>query len=160
MSLSFLTAKSAMTLISKSAYTGMLESNGISLDDYKKFVGDAPWLPSDRPRMTSILHTFMCAATDVLGLPRFEMSAEYLAAAICFVSGVNVMTACHWGPATGEAELLGQGKESPRVQPKQIHALVVDMYDSPERTWAKQMFEKRIGIELDKANADPSKKGK
>jgi len=157
MSLSKDVVVSSMSLISRLGGTGQLEASGVSKADFNKLVGDEPWLGSDRNRMTSVLHTLLMGSIDALGLPRFPLPAEFMAAGICvFVSPVNVHAACRFVAETRDAESLASQTGTQQiglpeaVKPEKIFALVCMMYDDPRRAICRSQFEKQTGLQLDK----------
>jgi len=151
MSLSYNVATAAMKMIGHSGFLGQLDALGISMADFKKFTGDAPWTSSDRHRMTGMLHALITGTVDALGLPRFMVTAEHMAAGIAvFVAPVNIHTACIYAPSTGEAEKMARGAEVKPVKPEQIAALVGSLWESQDRSDARCLFEKRVGIEIKK----------
>jgi len=146
-------AVAGMKMISNLGYLGHLDALGISRADYMRFVGDAPWLGTDRNRMTSILHSLTLGSIDALGLPRFKtLPAEFLAAAIAvFVSPVNIHVACVYAPTSGEAEILGRAGSPNSVTSEQLFALVQQLYASEERSPARALFEKKVGLAIEEA---------
>jgi len=160
MNLQYETAVAGMRMIGSLGFSGQLDACGISQADYKRFVGDAPWIGAERNRMTQILHSLIMGTVDALGLPRFKVPAEYMAAGIAvFVAPVNVHSACTYAPITGEAELMGRGVGAPPVLPEQLFALVQQLYRNDSRSSARALFERNVGLAIEEAARSGSPKG-
>lgn len=157
--LSFDVAISSMHYISESGRRGLLDSLGISQTDFDRLVGTDPWSLSERNRMASAMHNLMYASLDSMGLPRFPMPAEMLAAVITvFISGVNVMAACLFVVPSKPAEALARAVEVDPCTPQQIFALVTMMYSDHGRNQARELFEKKCGVRLNKTEATTTTK--
>lgn len=155
-------ALGSMRLISNIGRAGFLDGIGVSKFEFDRFVGDEPWLASDRNRMTNVLHTIVNASLDAIGCPRFSLPVEYVAAGISiFVAPINAHPACLWAPPSPSAESLGRSVACAPCTPEQLFALVVQLYSNPGRTSARALFEKSTGISLDnvmvKSNGGKSK---
>jgi len=75
----------------------LLDHNLIDLppDDRDFLVTDRPWPASDRTRARMLIDSVSYTGTDYIGIPRFELPAEFVVAVICsFVGPSNWMTAC------------------------------------------------------------------
>lgn len=154
MNLSYEVACSSMTVIANIGRAGLLAGLGIAKPDFDKLVGSEPWQGSDRNRMTVLLHNLINAGVDSIGAPRFPLPAEYIAAGIVmFVHGVNVMTACLFAPQGLQgAEDMGRGVVSDPVTPQQLFAICLQLFDSPTRSSAKILFDKKVGLALEKVS--------
>lgn len=152
MSLSYEVACSSMRLVANMGHKGFLDGLGISRSDFDRLIGSEPWTFSDRNRMTVVLHTLINAGVDQMGLPRFDLPAEYIAAGICmFVHGVNVQAACVFAPPSLSAEDSGRMAKGATCSDRQLFALVVQLYDCDVRTQARASFEKSTGLALERA---------
>lgn len=141
----------AMKTIANSGYRGHLQSLGITEADYKKFVGSGQWIAADRGRMSQVLSALLYGATDALGMPRFELPAEYVAAGIAvWVSGVNMSLACEWAPNSGEAAQLARSGFFEKPTTKQLFALVQMALAEKDASEFRALFEKNVGIAIDK----------
>lgn len=137
-------AKRAMMLV-VTATTGAFKSLGISQKDFELATGAAPWLGTDRRRVRSVLDSLIFASVDLVGVNRFEVSAEYIAACLgVFVHPVNLMVACRFmeGASTAEAHSL-DGVADP-VTADQLHALVIRLHTSESADSARDQFEKTV----------------
>ena len=84
-----------------------LEAFGISESDYKLVTGPKPWLAVDRRRVERVLDTLLHGTVDIIGMDRFEIPVEYIAAVYAtFVSPSNLMVACSWrsGAPSGDRD--------------------------------------------------------
>lgn len=159
MSLQLQIAVSGMKIIGQLGQAGQLDTLGISEADYKRLCSSTPWLPTEKHRMTAVLHSLIMGSVDALGLPRFQIPAEYMAAGICvFVHPVNIHAACIFSCTTGESELMTRG-DMTTVRPEQIFALVQAMYDNVARTDARMSFERSVGLAMDAAQLATSGAG-
>lgn len=149
-SLNYQVARGAMSMIANQARIGHLDNIGISIEDFEKVNGQVPWMAVDRNRVTLALNTMLTSTLDVIGLPRFQLPAEYMAAGIAlFVAPINVHSACRFIERPGSSESLGRGVDEPeRCTAQQLFALIVQLVSDPERSAAKHMFERNTGIKL------------
>ncbi len=143
--------KSAMKALASGTATGPLESLGLLPNELDLVTGDVPWKASQRNIVSKTLHTLMYSTQDALGLQRFDVCAEYVAASIAmFVSPSNIMVACIWM----EADLLtataigNPNLESVNRNPiggPQLFSLCLQMMaDSDTVSSCKHQFESRV----------------
>lgn len=146
-------ALSAMNLIASLGREGFLDGVGVSRGDFDRLTGDAPWMSSDRNRMTATLNTLLNASVDALGLPRFNLPAEFVAAGISvFVQPINVHAAAAFCGNSGSVEDGARGTIVSPATPEQIFALCVMLYGSQGRNSARAQFEKNTKLAIDKVN--------
>jgi len=149
--LSLDTALGSMQLVADMARKGMLDALNVSQHEFERFIGDEPWTAPERVRMGTVLHAFMNASGDYMGLPRFTLSAEWAAAAITvFVAGVNVQSACHMVTDARPVEDKARMSSIDAVQPERIFAIVQLIYGTAQRGSARALFSKKTGIALEK----------
>lgn len=144
--LSFQIATGAMRLLRDQHSSVIFQSLGITPEDFELLTGKTIWVAGDRHRVRSCLDAACAGVMDVVGVPRFEMPAEYIAAVIaCFVAPANVLTACRWmeRQRAGD-ELRGATSGSELVDPSQVFALVLLIYDDKETGEIRQAFEKLV----------------
>ena len=114
--------------------------------------------------MGTCLHILINASVDALGLPRFDLPAEYIAAGISlFVSPVNVHAACVFAPPCFSSEDQGRSRSPPsvgRVTSAQLFALVIQLYSSTDRISARGQFEKNTRIALSRVEPSVGKGAK
>ena len=143
----------AMEILVRTNETATLSSLGVSEADVRVVQGRAPWAASERARITRTLDTLVYGAMDLMGIPRFPVSAEHGAAAIyLYVDGANTMAACRWlADAKSAEELMGEsGLETERVTPSKLLALVANMYGNETALTVKDKFEKKANGALAK----------
>jgi len=157
-------AKSSMKFLATMGKAGILENSGISRGDFDRLVGDLPWLASERQRMTTALQTLIMGSIDALGLPRFNVPAEYNAAGIAvFIHPINVHACCVFMSTTPDAESMGRKSTSQghtqvdHVQPDKLFALVAQLWSDSARTGARAAFEKNSGLALSEAEKKGTK---
>lgn len=154
-----------MRILANLGKGGYLDSVGVSRGDFERLISDHPWLGAERNRMTNVLMSMINGSIDAMGLPRFQLPAEYLAAGVAvFVHPINCMSACVCISSAPDAEKLGRKSENGNVSkaghvyPDQIFALVVQLFANEARTSARMLFEKQTGLALDKVKKEPVSK--
>lgn len=88
------------------------------------------WLSSERNIVRNTFDGLLFQSLDMLGLPRFVLPIEYVAAAIvAFVHPVNFFTACLWSESHGATtdELALEG-DYDRFSARQLFAVVCNVY--------------------------------
>lgn len=82
----------------------IVEGSGVvdlTTDEFEFLQIDKMWIAQERSRVRRCLESMIYGALDMVGMPRFQPPAEFIAAAIAYyVHPVNVMFAC--------SELAGQ----------------------------------------------------
>lgn len=144
-------ARGAMALIANQAKHGDLDTLGVTREDFMKLSADVPWMASDRNRMNLVFYSMLSTTLDIIGVPRFQLPAEYIAAGISlFISPINVQAACRFFERVPTAESLGRGLDQADVcTAKQLYALCVQLIADPETSHAKVLFEKNTSLRLD-----------
>ncbi len=88
------------------------------------------WLASERNVVRNTFDGLLFQSLDMLGLPRFILPVEYVAAAIvAFVHPINFFTACLWSESHGATtdELALEG-DYDRFSARQLFAVVCNIY--------------------------------
>ncbi len=88
------------------------------------------WLSSERNVVRNTFDGLLFQSLDMLGLPRFILPVEYVAAAIVvFVHPVNYFTACLWSESHGATtdELALEG-DYDRFSARQLFSVVCNVY--------------------------------
>lgn len=138
-----------------SASGAHLSAMGISKADFNITVGDVPWTVEQRSRVMKTLEALTYGVLDNLGLPRFSVPAEYMAAIIAmFVSPANVMPATRWIEATPPADKLAidtDNATAEKVTARQLFALVIEaLNDDVQLSSFRSKFEHRTNLRLTK----------
>ena len=151
--LSLETARGAMRLVSEASYGSLFQSLGVTREDYSLCTGSAPWTGLDRQRVRQTLDAFSAGIMDLVGVARFEMPAEYLAAVVAtFVHPTNMMVACRWLENQRPADYLQGASSTPiTVDPAEIFCLVCDLMDDERASKVRSSFEKRVGVAQSKS---------
>lgn len=130
-----------------------LASFGISQSDYDLLTGDIPWISSDRARVMRSLDSLIHGSVDLVGLPRFLVPAEYVAAVLAtFVKPANCMLACAWREGSPTAEKLAASDAgllgSEPVRSSRLFSIIVELFamNGSDVTAAKAAFDKRVGL--------------
>lgn len=142
--LSLATAVGSMRLISKGLPYLATSVLGITEDDVSIVTSDEPWLTSDRPVVRKTLDAFIYGTIEALGLARFQLPSEYIAAVIStFVSPCNYFPACTWVTGGVSNEELANGVRGVAPQgfeestPQKLFALVLELEAHADITAAK-----------------------
>lgn len=149
-------ALGAMRLLADGSASADFSSFGLSQFDFKHFVGDKAWVGADRSTVERVVSVLTYGTMDVIGLPRFPVSAEYASAILAmFVHPANIMTACHWSARYQLNNELAEG--SPELgavvaTPQQLFATcLLLLEDNPGQF--RQKFFKRTGVLDDEAQS-------
>lgn len=135
---------------------------GITIEDYNLLRRETQWKNTERTRVMRTMDALVFGTTDILGLDRISLPAEYLAAIVAaYVHPVNRLVMCHWltaqqvsnGSAADIAELGVTKAAVDQVTTRQLFALVIQLTDSACASDARQKFEERINKRLQKAIA-------
>ena len=151
--LSLETARGAMVLVSQASYGSLFQSLGVTEEDYKLTTGSAPWTGMDRQRVRQTIDAFAAGIMDLVGVARFEMPAEYMAAVVAtFVHPTNAMVACRWLEHYRPSEFLQGASSSPvTVDPAEVFCLVCQLFDDEKGGKVRAAFAKRVGLAQSKA---------
>lgn len=147
-------AKGAMGILSNGGGRQILEDLGILPDELELVKQDISWTGNNRVSVTRTIDSLMYGTMDCLGLPRFEVPAEYIAAAIVqFCHPINYMVACRWmegGSRTQDlANAGGPNAETPgerveRIGSAQLFSLVLQLHNDGQAQTARAQFERNV----------------
>lgn len=147
--------KGAMQALATGSATGSLEALGILPSDLQTTLGKLPWQANERHLVTKTLDILMYGTMDLLGLPRFQVPAEYVAATIAmFVQPLNLMVACRWMEAgQPTVDYLGNptvatSNQEP-VESSQLFALCLQVVNDIDIPAFKRQFEARITMSIE-----------
>lgn len=144
-------ALGCMRTISNIGKEGFLDGIGISRGDFDRCVGEATWMSVDRNRMTTTLGNLMHAGVDALGLPRFNLPAEWIAGAVSmFVHPTNTMAACTFMSVQGTAKDMAAGAGIMPCSVEQLFSIVCLLNSNESRDGIRQQFEKKTKLALEK----------
>jgi len=136
----------------------MLAACGVSPADFSKTTGTAPWLASDRQVVRNTLDALLHGAMDAIGVPRFEVSAEYVAAALAmFVAPVNLQVACRWMESARPIDALSSSTDTAAepLTSQQMHALaIMALSDADGCAEFRSAFEKRVSMHIEHAERE------
>jgi len=142
-------ALGAMRFISESGKVNHLASVGVSQDDFELVNGELPWTPSDRQKAFQVLGSLLQGACDVMGVARFQLSAEYIAAGIrTFVHPNNAQVACRMFERSVSSKDLSRGDKTSPVDADQLFNLVIELYSSSDAVSAIALFEKNTKLAM------------
>lgn len=148
--------KGCASVVLNSSTASIIDSIGVTEAEWELVVGDRSWIGQDRARVTRILDSLLYGLVDTMGLPRFELPAEYVATVISlFVSPCNYFSACSWMGSYVPGGILSDSRSSDipvegleRVRPSQIFALVCDIRSGSFLTPMAHTFEKKVNLKL------------
>jgi len=144
-------AQGAMSFLALQGKLNHLQSVGITQEDFELVNGETPWSPSDRQKCFSIIGSLMQGSCDVMGVARFELPAEYVAASIAmFVHPNNSMVACRLFERTVSSKDLSRGDKTKPMDADKLFALVIELYSSSAATAAQALFEKNTKVAMNK----------
>ena len=140
-----------LTLIANGLHKPSINALGLSNDDWEQLTGNTPWTVSDRPKVSRTLTDLIYASVELLGLPRFRIPAEYVAAVVAvFVAPANIFAASSWvGSDLIASEDLISGKAASPVGTDEVFALVGVAYaNAQQHTEFCNRFEANVGRRL------------
>ena len=122
---SYVTALNLMRMIREQVERANVDTLGL-----KVLSQPTMWLSADRATVRNTFDNLLFQSLDLLGLPRFILPVEYVAAAIvCFVHPVNFLTACLWSESHGSTtDELALDGEYDRFSARQLYAIVCNVY--------------------------------
>lgn len=154
----FATALSAIALIAKGAADVNLPSLGISEEDLELTSGARSWLGQERHIVVKTLDALASGGLDSLGIPKFELPAEYYAGVILtVVDPVNFQAACSWVNCTRTAEAIASGGGCDPVTVARLFSMVCQLNSHSSSTVVRQRFRAKFLIAL--KNAGPAEGG-
>lgn len=120
---------SALGVLQSHNFAELCQQFSIPPLDAEKLVQTSLWTPADRPIVRRAFDAVLFGSCDTVGIPRFELPAEYIACWISLAIGpVNRMTACSWFSGLRSAQELASDPEEssfdPNIKPQQLFALV------------------------------------
>lgn len=102
-----------VSVLAKTQLLSALDKLGVPRPDVELLMGDALWLSGDRYRIRRALEACMFGSLDMLGIQRFQFSAEWIATWIALVvHEANHLTACAWWHGAQSADALQMDPES------------------------------------------------
>lgn len=111
----------------------ILLASGISEPAIETVLQTTNWIPSERRTCKLTLDALVWGTLDTIGLPRYEVSAEWVAVIIAsWVRPLNYSIACHWfDQRTPMTALLQHSDDQPdlmvmpSITASQLHAMVI-----------------------------------
>lgn len=135
------TAMGALRTVNSLNYLDMIESLGLGEPEWELLSQKSPWMAKHRPIIETLGKNLIYAGLDLMGVNRFPVSAEYVAAvAVTFISECNYMHFSQWMGSFATADELGnfdgsrqghiEGME--KITPSQLHALILELRGNPK----------------------------
>ena len=148
------TARGCMSLLAGQSFLEMFEVFGVNVEELQEVTGAKPWNHLARNRVRRVLDAVGQGIMDVVGTPRFELPAEYMAAVITsFVHPTNIMVACRWMESGRPGVVLqtGSAEQVEPVSPAQLFALCCGLLEDDGGEKLRAQFEKRVRGALSRA---------
>ena len=102
-----------LTVLRATSLIDEMDKLGVPRPDLEKLVGGRLWLSSDRHIVRRALDSMMFGSLDMLGISRFEFSAQWIATWIALVvHPANHLIACAWYHGAQSADSLISTPES------------------------------------------------
>lgn len=129
---------------------------GCTEKDWKLLTGDKPWLGVDRARVKRLLDALLYGIVDTLGIPRFDLPAEYAATVIAMgVNPTNYFAACNWVGNFSSSEDIAdyhgrlEGVTGlDKVTPSRLFALILEIVSSEEADAMVSAFKHKMKLDL------------
>lgn len=146
-------ARGAMKLLAEASNVELFDTFGMTKDEIRLVLGSNPWIAGNRQVVRKCLDNLCAGVMDTVGVARFEMPAEYVAAVIAgFVHPTNIMIACRWMETQRPiASLWGSNSTEADVNPATVFALVCSLLDDAGCADLHQTFEKKVGNAINKS---------
>jgi hypothetical protein len=155
--LSLETAISCMSILAEMGNNKFLSNLGISETAWNLITGPKPWTNNDRMAVTKTMYQLIHASMDESGIPRIEVSAEWVASAICqFVHPSNIHKACRYLERDLKtAEQLGDGVDNAEpVSARRLFALCNQLYRLESASHCRSVFARKTKLKLADAKAE------
>jgi len=146
----------AGSVLLNSSTVDIINSIGITGEEWELINGSRPWIGVDRSHVTRILDSLLFGMIDTIGLPRFELPAEYVATLVAlFVHPVNYFSACSWLGSFQRGDDLANytGKLEPiegfeKCKAQTIFALVCQIRSTGSLKPMAQKFQQKTEFKL------------
>ncbi len=132
---------------------------GIQELAWELLTAPVPWMAVDRQQVKMTLETIMYGSLDNMGLPRYELPAEFIAATICcLVHPVNYQKACAFVENTYTAEAISHENITERevVLPSRLFAMMCRVPQA-DLTGFRQDFEKSNAYNIERSEQKQKK---
>mgnify|MGYP000037760974 CR=1 FL=1 len=132
----------AMAAVKAGGQNNDLSQLGMTPTEQEKLTGNEIWLGEDRTNMVRCLEATIYHTADAMGLPRFDVPAEWLAAHIyMYVNPRNYFQACSWMQRGASVD-----SEDPKeaVTPYKLFRYLVMLCDDANGEEFVHRFEKSV----------------
>ena len=125
--------------------------DSVSQDGLRILSSDEFWLANERSLIARTIGECLFFSVDRLGLPRFVIPAEYVAAAIAaYVKPQNQMVACLWSEYHGGvADELATGLDVEPLTATQLFAIVSNINSRNYDSVGPSTLQSRVSAALD-----------
>lgn len=154
------TALSAVKLIARGSADVDLISLGISVEDLELTTIPRPWLGQEKHIVIRTLNALANGALDALGLPTFELPAEYYAGIIAtVVDPVNIHAACSWINLSRSAEDIQNGSHGSSQTVSKLFSMVCQLANANGSQVVRQRFRAKFDLALENAGGSAAGEG-
>jgi len=130
-----------------------LQALGLANSDVNLLTGQQTWMGEDRLQAMRSLDATIYGTIDKMGLPRFEMSAEWIATHIyVYVRPENYHQACAWSARTKSVD-DDTGQTSDPVTAAELHRYLVRLNDDGGGEEFRYQFDKKVSAKVAAATA-------
>ena len=125
----------ALSVLAGCGLEKLARTMGITEEDVSLMKQDSLWMPAERHVVRRAIDGFLFGALDALGINRFPIPAEYIAAWVSLlVSPVNWQVAAHWYHGTHSAGAIMADPEQLLIEDgvtaQAVYALVLQCHAS------------------------------
>lgn len=154
--LSMQTALGSMQVALNNEVIKSVMAMGCTDAEWDLLTGNKVWLGTDRVVVKRQLESLLYSTLDLIGIPHFQIPAEYCASVIAiYVSGCNRPAACHMLANCHKAEDLGKfdGSNTPvdgmeKVTAQQLFALVLIICSGEEISTLVRRFKDKTAEQI------------
>lgn len=150
--LSLEAAVGCMELIKESCINGDYKAFGVHEHEMSILTKPGPWIKDDHNTVRRTLESIIFGVMETAQLPRFQPPAEYTATVLAiFVSGANMMPACHLVSGGARAHELAAGVRNAETQtPEQLFSFIAMIRGDDQK--CKPAFQKAVAHALSRAD--------
>lgn len=139
-------ALGAVKSIAEESIHDHLYGSEIDPQDMELVMSDVAWGKKDQHRVVATIEKLVHGSLDAVGLPKFIVPSEYLAAVICtVVAPTNFQVACRWleRGVSVSADAIEDGSMEP-IQAQVLFCLCIDLYGNQATGKARANLERRL----------------
>lgn len=146
-------ALGALRLLRKAQFEELYGEMGVSEEDFALATGEAIWMARDRGRVRRVLEAVSAGVMDAVGVVRFALPAEYVAAVIVHVvHPCNMMLACRFMETNQTADTItGSSQEDGVIDPARVFTFVCELMAEEKDGHVEKSLDKSLKKAAEKA---------